>query len=353
LGISKDANAAEIKKSFRKLAHQHHPDKKGGDAEKFKEINEAYQVLSSPEKRAQYDRFGSGSFSGGGGGRGGFEGFSGGGAGDFGFDFSSGNFSDIFSDFFSGFQGEEEVGGRQGADVGVDLEITFLEMATGAEKELEIFKGMICSSCGGSGAEKGSGFKDCSSCGGSGKIRTERRTILGSIAQVIICPECKGKGKIPAKPCSSCRGKGIQKGKDRIKITVPAGIKDGQTLSISGRGEPGESGGRAGDLYVNIHVKPHPFWERKGDDIYYQAEIPFSLAVLGGKIEVPTLFSKVKIKISSGTPNAKIFRLRGEGVKRLSNYGSGDLFVKIKVEVPNRLTFGQKKLIKELKEKGL
>ncbi len=354
LGVSREASAEEIKKAYRQLAHKYHPDKKGGDAEKFKEINEAYQTLANKEKRSRYDQFGS-DFPGGenGGGFSGFQGFQDfGNSGGFEFNFGEGGLGDLFGDLFSGFKGKG-FGGRRGNDIGVDMEILFKEMADGAEKEIEIYKGVLCDKCQGSGAEPGSGFKKCEKCGGTGKIQTERRTILGSFAQTSICDECGGKGEVPEKICSKCSGEGKIKEKIKLKITIPAGIEDGQTISLEGQGEPGEKGGPAGDLYITIHVKPDSQFRRKGDDIWYKAEIPFSMAVLGGRIEIITLSGKVKMKIPAGTQNGKIFKIKGEGIKKMRGYGRGDEMVKIAVKVPKRLNRQQKKAVKELEENGL
>jgi molecular chaperone DnaJ len=351
LGVSRDASSAEIKKAYRQLAHKYHPDKKGGSAEKFKEINEAYQTLSNKEKRSQYDQFGE-SFSNGGNGGGfsGFQGFNNGGG--FEFNFGEGGLGDIFGDFFSGFR-EKGFGGERGSDIGIDLEILFKEMAEGTEKEIEIYKGVICDKCQGTGAEPGSNFKKCDKCGGTGRIQTEKRTILGSFSQTSVCDKCGGKGEIPEKVCSKCSGEGKIKEKVKIRVTVPAGIEDGQTISLEGQGEPGGKGGQPGDLYLTVHVKADPQFKRKGDDIWYNAEIPFSLAVLGGKIEIMTLSGKVKMKVPAGTQNGKVFRIKGEGIKRLRGYGRGDEIVKIKVRVPKKLSRKQKKLLKELEENGL
>ena len=351
LGVSREADEAEIKKAYRRLAHKHHPDKKGGDVEKFKEINEAYQTLSDKDKRSQYDQFGHSTP--GGENPGGFSGFqdmnNGGG---FEFNFGEGGFGDVFGDLFSNFK-EKGSGAERGADVGVDVEILFKEMADGATKEIKIYKGVVCDKCQGSGAESGSKFKKCDKCGGTGQVQTERRTILGSFAQTSVCDQCGGKGEIPEKKCSKCSGEGKVKEDVKIEITIPAGIKDGQTISMEGKGEPGERGSLAGDLYVTVHVKPDPQFERRGDDVWYNAKIPFSIATLGGRIEILTLSGKIKMKIPVGTQNGKVFKLKGEGIKRLHGYGRGDEMVKIAVNIPRRLNRKQKRAVKELAENGL
>jgi molecular chaperone DnaJ len=358
LGVDKGASDAEIKKAYRSLAHKYHPDKKDGNTEKFKEINEAYQVLSNKEKRAQYDQYGEtfsqASGAGGAGGFGGFSDFEGFKSGNSGFEFSFGgnDFGDVFGDIFSGF-GNSRSAQKKGADIGMDLEIDFNEMAQGVQKKIEIYKKVTCKDCNGSGAEKGSELKSCSNCGRTGRIKKQRRTILGSFEQVSTCNQCEGQGKIPEKKCKKCGGIGSVKDKVNIDITIPAGINNRQTLTVSGAGEPGDKGAPAGDLYITMHVKPHEYFTRKGDDIWYETEIPFSTATLGGKISVPTLGSKVKLKIPSGTSSGKVFRLRGEGIKRLQGYGNGDEMIRVVIEVPKRLSRRKRKLVKELQKEGL
>ncbi|MBU2025564.1 molecular chaperone DnaJ, partial [Patescibacteria group bacterium] len=351
LGVKKDASQDEIKRAYRSLAHKYHPDKAGGDAEKFKEINQAYQVLSDEKKRAQFDQFGQ-AFEGAsnGQGPGGFD-FSGFGDSDSGrgfeFNFGRGNFSDVFSDLFSGFS-QTGASQRSGADIGVDLEISFKEMARGAKKEIRLYKSVACPRCDSSGAEPKSGLKKCNKCGGTGQIKSQKRTLFGSFVQASACDECRGRGQVPNKKCAHCHGQGTVKENVKIEISVPAGIHDQQTISVSGAGEPHESGGQPGDLYVTVHVKPDPNFKRKGDDVWYQAEIPFSLAALGGKIQIPTLSGEQTIKIPSATASGKIFRLRKQGVKRLEGYGHGDQLIEIFVQVPKRTSWKQKRLIKEL-----
>ena len=352
LGVGRDAEEDEIKKAYRKLAHKYHPDKEGGDEAKFKEINEAYQILSDKQKRAQYDRFGDASAGGPSGG--GFGGF--GGGQEFEFNFGSSGFDDIFGDIFSGFSGGPGFSGsrkKRGSDIGIDLEISFEEMARGVEREVDLYKGVACSRCKGSGVEPGSKIKTCDVCGGTGTVKTQKKTFLGAFTQVSMCEHCHGSGKIPEKKCSLCGGDGRIKENARIKIFVPAGIKDGQTISISGMGEAGEAGSAPGDLYATVHVRSHSQFARKGDDIWYQAHVPFSLAALGGKIQVPTLNGGVNIKIPAGTPNGKILKLRGEGLKRLEAFGQGDEMIEIVIDIPKKLSRNQRKLLDELKKEGL
>ncbi|MDI6778382.1 MAG: molecular chaperone DnaJ [Patescibacteria group bacterium] len=364
LGVSKDATDDEIKKAYRKLAHQHHPDKTEGNEAKFKEVNEAYQVLSDKEKRSQYDQYGQtfeqaqsqGGFSG-------FEGFR-----DFssfaeGFDFNfrSGRgreqgfsgFEDIFGDIFSqagfGGRGRRRTRRYRGEDIQVDVEITFSEMAQGSEKEVELYKRVKCSKCHGEGVEPGSKKIECPKCHGEGEVRTARRTILGTFQQVSVCPECQGEGKIPEKKCAKCGGDGRTREYEKIKIKIPAGIKDGQTIRLENLGEAGEKGGEAGDLYVNIHILPDERFERDGDDIRSVVEISFSQAALGDKITVETIDGEVKLKIPAGTQSGEVFRLKSHGVKHLSRFGHGDQYVRIQVVTPKNLSREEKEIFERLK----
>jgi len=359
LGVSKDASDEEIKKAYRKLAHKHHPDKSGGNEARFKEVNEAYQVLSDKEKRSQYDQYGQtfeqaqsqGGFSG-------FEGFR-----DFssyaeGFDFNfsrgQGGFSDIFGDIFeqAGFGGRDRRSARRyrGEDIQVDMEITFAEMTEGAEKEVELYKRIKCSRCGGEGVEPGSKKIECSTCKGEGEVRTSRRTILGTFQQVSVCPECHGEGKIPEQKCKKCGGDGRVREYEKIKVKIPAGIKDGQTIRLENVGEAGEKGGESGDLYVNVHIAADKRFERKDDDIHSETKISFSQAALGDKISVETIGGGVKLKIPAGTQSGEVFRLKGHGIKHLSRFGYGDHYVRIQVVTPTHLDKEQKSIFERLKE---
>ena len=366
LGVSKEASDDDIKKAYRKLAHKHHPDKPGGDEARFKEVNEAYQVLSDKEKRNQYDQYGQTFEQAQAQGQGGFSGFDG--FRDFssyaeGFDFNFGGgrsnrqgssgFEDIFGDIFeqAGFGG----GGRRsraarGGDIQVDIEITFAEMALGTEKELEIYKKVSCSTCDGSGVEPGSKKVECPTCKGEGQIRSNRRTILGTFQQTSVCPDCQGEGKIPEKKCKKCGGDGRVREYEKIKIKIPAGIKNGQTIRLENSGEAGEKGGGSGDLYVNVHVASDKRFQRKEDDIHSEAKISFSQAALGDKIEVETINGDVKLKIPAGTQSGEIFRLKGHGLKHLSRFGHGDQYVKIQVVTPKDLSREQRELLEKLQE---
>jgi len=357
LGVSKGASDDDIKKAYRKLAHQHHPDKAGGDEAKFKEVNEAYQVLSDKEKRSQYDQYGQtfeqaqsqGGF-------GGFEGFR-----DFssfaeGFDFNfsgrQGGFSDIFGDIFeqAGFGGgARRARARRGEDIQVDVEISFAEMAHSVEKEIELYKRVKCSICEGLGVAPGSKKIECETCKGEGQVKTARRTILGTFQQVSVCPECQGEGQIPEKKCKKCGGDGRVREYEKMKIKIPAGIANGQTIRLEYMGEAGERGAGSGDLYVNVHVAPDERFQREGDDIRSTAEISFAQAALGDKIEAETVSGSVKLKIPAGTQSGEIFRLKGHGVKHLSRFGHGDQYVRIQVITPKNLSREEKEIFEKLK----
>jgi len=363
LGVSKDASDDEIKKAFRKAAHKYHPDKKGGDEAKFKEVNEAYQILSDKQKRGQYDQFGN-AFEGAGGGAGAgaggfdFSGFSGGSPGGIKFEFGGdgGGFGDMFGDIF----GKEERGRQRqerGNDVSVDIDITLEEAAVGIEREVRIYISSVCSDCKGSGAKEGSKIIDCKTCHGAGQIKRERRTILGVFAQMEICPDCQGQGSKPEKSCNKCGGDGKVKENKVIKIKIPAGISDGQTIRISEQGEVGfrPTSGKSipGDLYVAVHVNQHSIFDRRGDDIYYKLEINFSQATLGDKIEIPTLQGKIKLKIPSGIQSGKIIKIKNKGLPHLQGRGEGDMFVVVIIKTPEKLSRKQKEIMEELRREGM
>ena len=355
LGVEKNASDDEIKKAYRKLAHKYHPDKKNGDEGKFKEINGAYQVLSDDKKRSQYDQFGQtfdGQGGGPGAGQGGFSGFSGSNGGQWDFsDFTSqgetGGWEDVFSDIFGGRGGFQNV---KGSDIQVDIEISFEEMIKGAKKEIKLFKDSKCSVCNGLGGAPGSKEEICKTCNGSGRIKKTVRSILGTIAQETVCDDCHGKGKIFSEKCKKCSGVGIIKEEKNIPIHVPAGIQDGQTISIQGEGAAGKEGAPSGDLYVNVHVQSHDKFIRKGDDIFSEERISFPQATLGDKIEVDTIEGKVSMKIPQGTQSGELFRIRSKGVPYLRGGGRGHHMVKIIVNVPSKLNRKEKNLIKELKD---
>ncbi len=350
LGVSKDADQEEIKKAFRKKAHKHHPDK-GGDAEKFKEINQAYRVLSDEDKRSQYDRFGEAGTRNGAGFNGNFQ-------GDFGSNF---DFGDIFGDIFGGgFRSSSSAtqSQRKGESIRINMTITLKEAFTGVVKEKSLKKRNSCGACDGSGAEKKKGYKTCSECDGSGKIKKNQRTIFGSFAQVAICSNCRGAGKIPKKECKECSGQGWVESIKKIKIKIPQGISSGQIIRISGKGHAVGPGGASGDLLVEVSVKSNKFFKRDGKNLHHETKISFSQAVLGGSVEIPTFdeggdIKKKKLKIPKGSESGKIIKLSGEGMPELSGYGRGDLYVKLKIEVPQKTTRNQRKILKKLEEEEL
>ncbi len=354
LGVSKGASHEEIKKAYRKLAHQHHPDKEGGDEQKFKEINEAYQVLGNEKKRSQYDQFGTAFESGGfrwedfSRASGGANPFSGFGTENVNFE-DIGDLGDIFGDLFGmGRKARTRTGVERGTDIEMDIEIAFEEAAFGVEKEVELYKDTVCSNCQGLGADPSAKIVTCKTCGGSGQVEQISRTFFGQFRTTGVCPECQGQGKIAEKKCKNCHGTGLVKGYHKIKVKIPAGIDNGQSIKLSGQGQPGQKGGSSGDLFINIRVKPHPQFERKGADIYLRKEISFPKASLGSKIEVETLEKPVLLKIPSGTQSGRVFRLKGKGAFKLHGRGRGDQLVEIIVKTPEKLSRKAKKLLEDL-----
>lgn len=352
LGVSKDVTADELKKAYRKLAVQFHPDKNPGDKsseEKFKEIGEAYDILSDADKRAAYDRYGHAAFQGGmagpGAGGGGFhdpfdifrEVFGGGGGGGGG----------IFEQFFGGGGGggrrRSSTGPQRGSDLRVPLEITLEEAASGVEKEVEIERLVPCNTCTGSGSTSGGGKKQCRTCGGVGQVISAR----GFFQIQQTCPDCDGAGEVISDPCKTCRGAGRQKDRTRIRLKIPAGIEEGTQLRSTGNGDLGQRGGPAGDLYVLIHLRQHDVFERDGHDLHCDMPLSFATAALGGELEVPTLSGKATVKVPAGTQNGTTFRLRGKGMKVLSRDQFGDLYVHVQIAVPNKLTGDQKEKLLE------
>ncbi|MCA1057996.1 molecular chaperone DnaJ [Rossellomorea aquimaris] len=339
LGVGKDASKDEMKKAYRKLSKKYHPDiNKEADAdEKFKEISEAYEVLSDDQKRAQYDRFGHTDPN---------QGFGGGadfGGGGF------GGFEDIFNTFFGGGGGRrrDPNAPRQGADLQYTMSLTFEEAVFGKETEIEIPREEECDTCHGSGAKPGTKVNTCSHCNGSGQLNVEQNTPFGRIVNRRVCHYCNGTGKQIKEKCSTCGGAGKVQKRRKISVKIPAGIDDGQQLRVTGQGEPGINGGPAGDLYVVFHVRAHDFFERNGDDIYCEMPVTFAQAALGDEIEVPTLHGKVKLKVPAGTQTSTRFRLKGKGVPNVRGYGTGDQHVQVKVVTPSKLTDKQKQLLRE------
>jgi molecular chaperone DnaJ len=346
LGVSKNASADELKKAYRKLAVQYHPDKNPGDKaaeEKFKEVSEAYDVLNDDDKRAAYDRYGHAAFSGGmpggGGGAGGFHDpfdmfrdiFGGGGGGG------------IFDQFFGGGgRARSSTGPQQGSNLRYPLDISLEEAAKGVEREVEVDRLAPCKTCSGSGSASGAGKSVCKTCGGAGQVISSR----GFFQIQQTCPTCEGTGESITDPCRTCRGSGRQKEKVRVRLRIPAGIEEGTQLRSSGNGDLGMRGGSAGDLYVLIRVKPHDVFEREGHDLHCEMPLSFSTAALGGELEVPTLDGAVSVKIPAGTQTGTTMRVRGRGVKVMGREQHGDLYVHVKVAVPSKLTTEQREKLK-------
>lgn len=353
LGVSRDASSGEIKKAYYKLAHKHHPDK-GGDGNKFKEINEAYQTLSDKEKRAQYDRFGRvfertpGGFG---------QGFNWNwawGKTGAGFEFDLSDLEEMMEEIFgSGFPRKRK-DLKRGKDIEIDIEISLQGILKGKKKEIALYKWILCSRCQGTGAEPGTKVNECFSCRGTGQVQQIKKTLFGSLTRYIICPECRGEGFKPEKPCNVCRGEGRIKGEEGLEIFIPAGADSNQIIKIKGRGNAGRRGGKPGDLYVRVFVKPHPVFKRKGDNLYLKTLISFSQAAMGDEIEIPTLGGKkILLKVPSGTESGKIFRIPRKGIPHFGSIGRGDLYVELVVKTPKKLTKQQKELLKKLKKEGL
>lgn len=353
LGVEKSADADEIKKAYRKKAMKYHPDKNPGDKEaeeKFKEANEAYEVLSDETKRSTYDQYGhagmDSSFGSGGGGFGG--GFSGGGFEDI--------FSDIFSSFggggggFSGFGGFGGGGGRRGpgrgSDMKISINLSFKEAVFGTEKKIKIKRQEECPTCHGSGAEPGSNKHTCDKCGGAGQVYIRQQTPFGTIQQTAVCDKCHGEGEIIDNPCQTCHGSGIQEKERTINIKIPAGVDNGSILPLRGEGNTGAKGGGKGDLFVYIGVKQDPIFKREEDDIYLEIPVTFAQAALGTELVVPTVDGKVKLKVPEGTQTGKVFRLKGKGVPNVNGRGRGDQYITVRVEVPRKLNKKQKELLR-------
>jgi len=353
LEVSKDASDAEVKKAYRKMAHKYHPDKDGGDEEKFKEVNEAYQTLSDSTKRSQYDQFGQ-TFDGAGSGSqgGGFGGFDfsnfqqGGGGQGFEFNFGGGGAEDIFSEMFGG----SGRGGGRGRDVQVDLEIDFSEVIKGAIKDVSVYKSVQCSHCDGGGGEPGAKEETCKTCSGSGHVQKTMQTILGTIAQQAVCDDCNGRGKTFDKECSKCKGVGHYREETKESIDIPAGINDGQSIAISGKGEVGQGGAPAGDLIVTVHVNPDNRFVRDGYDIRTTSHIDFAQAALGDKINIETVDGDVKMKIPAGVQSGEIYKIRGKGIPRLRGIGRGNHLVEIIVDIPTKLSRKERKIIEQLRD---
>lgn len=353
LGVQKTASEAEIKQAYRKLSKELHPDKHKGDKDKeakFKEVNEAYEVLSDPKKKEAYDRFGSADFNGfrpGQGGGGGFGGFSG-------FDASSfgGDFNDIFDAFFGGARGQQRKTETRGHNLEVEITIPFMEAVKGGDREITLKTQVACETCGGSGSAEGSKLVSCAECGGTGAVTRTTRSLFGMIRQSVICDVCRGSGKIPEKPCKNCGGEGRSAGKKTVRVRIPAGIDDGQTLRVTGEGEAGKHGSASGDLLVRIHVEPDKRFEREGDDIRTTISLKVIDAILGTKIDIETVHGTSTIDIPAGTQPGQVLRLKGKGMPVVNSGRTGDHFVTIDVVVPTKLGKEERRLFEELKKIG-
>lgn len=338
LGVDRDATDEEIKSAFRRLAFKFHPDHNHDDlaGEKFKEVNEAYQVLCDPDKRAAYDRYG----------HSGAEGFFG--QGFEGFDF--GGFGEIFNAFFGGGASASRRTSQRGADLRYEINIDFEEAALGCEKKVSIARTENCQNCQGTGSQAGSQPSRCPNCNGSGQVRRVHQSIFGRFAQTATCPQCRGEGQIITDPCPRCKGSGKERHKRKIKVKVPAGVDNGSQIRLKGEGEAGTRGGAAGDLYIAIAVKEHEFFSRYRDDLLYELPVNFAQAALGTEVEVPTLDGNTKLKIPAGSQTGEVFKLKGKGVAHLRGGGHGDLLVTLFVATPDSLSGQQKKLLEELEE---
>lgn len=351
LGVERKASKEEIKKAFHKLAHKYHPDKKGGDEERFKEVNEAYQVLSNEKKRSEYDTYGQ-VFNDGSGQQQGASGFHGFDPSQFGdFDFSNaGGFGDIFSEIFNGGRGGAQ--GRRGSDISIEITVSFSESIFGTTRKVLITKRALCDTCKGDGEKPGTKRKKCDTCNGQGKIRETKKSFIGVFTSVRECNSCMGSGTIPEEKCSTCKGQGILRKQEEIAIHVPAGIENGEMIRLSGMGEA-VLRGVSGDLYVKISVLPHQTLKREGNNLTMNLDIKLTEALLGGERSIDTLDGKIDLKIPEGVNTGEILRLKGKGVPQGNNNQRGDLLVKIKVVLPHKLSKKARGIVEDLKGEGM
>lgn len=346
LGVDKNASKDDIKKAFRKLAMKYHPDR-GGDEKKFKEINEAYQVLSNDQKRAQYDQFGTAEAGAAGGAAGGnpFEGF--GGFGSAGFDAADFDFGDIFSEFFGARQRTQT---KRGNDIAVDLQIPFEEAVFGTTRTLTLNQTLTCKTCKGTGGKEGTKMKSCATCNGQGKIRDARKSFFGTFTAIRECEVCAGAGNVPEEKCKTCKGMGVTRGQQRVEFNIPAGIRNGEVIRLSGKGEA-VRGGMSGDLYIRVHVEPHKTFTRDGANLRMGMELKLTDALLGTEKKVETLEGPITVKVPAGAYHGEELRVRGKGVP--AGGRKGDLLITLSVAFPKRLSKKQRELAEKLREQGL
>ncbi len=352
LGVNKNASKEEIKKAFYKLAHKYHPDKKEGNEAKFKQVNEAYQVLSDDTKRSKYDQYGSGFESAQQGGFGGFSGadFSGGFQGA-NVDFDFGNLNDIFNDFFGGGMGGGRREVRRGRDISTEIQISFYDSIFGTDRKILITKTSNCLACHGSGSKTGSRMETCKICNGQGKIRESKRTIFGNIANTKICEVCLGTGEVPKEICEICKGKGVLRREEEVSIVIPAGMRDGEMIRMTGHGEA-ISKGTTGDLYIKINVAPHNVFKRDGNDLVMSLNLRLSDALLGTEYPIQTLDGEIKVTIPESVAINEILRVRGKGVP-ISKNKRGDLLIKLNIKLPGKLSRKSREIVEELKKEGI
>lgn len=351
LGVPKTASEDEIKKAFRRLAHEHHPDK-GGDQQKFKDINEAYQILGDKQKRSTFDQYGSAAFdpnsgfgAGGGQGFGGFDGMN--------INMEDfGDLGDILGGMF-GMGGGRAKGPKRGSDIETEVTIDFLESVKGVKRNLSLYKHVACTHCKASGAELGSKMETCKTCQGRGQVQRATRTIFGTMQTAVACTECQGSGSRPSQPCGVCKGVGVERKTIEFPVEVPAGIADGEALRIQGEGEHPGAGGRPGDLFVRIRVKSHPVFDRDGFDVTSRLEIPFSTLSLGGDIQIETVDGSGTLAIPEGTIPGTVFQIRGKGFPHLRTSGRGDHLVTVQAEVKKKLSKEQREALEQLKKAGM